>query len=367
MKSANGGWPASANLRQRREEKPPRQYAPRNNASAAPRLHTPRNGTTAPRLHAPRNGTTASARSHPAMPQLQPNAVRIALCVIGELRSLPMPSVFKSIRAVAKAWRADVFLCMKRDKHTGCIAALENLGRKLGAVLMHELPPWDQGCGSTASIQVWQNALCFQRAEQYSLAHGHVYNIFVRTRPDYIFLEPLLPLPTPQTEPLSLLQRGGVYGSRIYAVRPKADMAFVLTRTQMQAWVNDFPAACLPSHLCCLEYYHPSFKYPLHWTQDGAIVRHSGRLAFRNTPPRAGESRPAVQSSVLKRLKCNVSHDARHTAKATGHVETPSASGLSLLRRAWMLLDILRRPRFVLSMLHRWCEQRGSCEKVSDV
>ena len=108
------------------------------------------------------------------------------------------------------------------------------------------------------------------------------YHTYVRTRPDYLLVNPR---PLPRT-------------AHVYAVRPKPDMAFVVPRALLHTWYEGMDTACVPygGNECCIEYVHRMFASTKVWTQEGGIVRNRNSITYSTIRERPLNSR----------LRCNI-------------------------------------------------------------
>jgi hypothetical protein len=169
----------------------------------------------------------------------QPEGERVALCIVGEMRTLGMPLVHANLAEVAAHWRADTFLSIySRHKHIGnagscngrghCATQCQRNGTGLELLLplsvehSHALP----GCVSGGEVQFHHVGHCFVRAANY--AHSWSlppYDLYVRMRPDVIFEMPAAP-------PWGLLHGAG--DRRPLVDLKHRDILFALTRTSLR-------------------------------------------------------------------------------------------------------------------------------------
>ena len=215
----------------------------------------------------------------------------VALCVVGEWRTFGMSALHAGVRQVADVWDADLFLFYHtrynasemthphRENAQAC-AFSDKVVQSLNSTLVQLLPPLP--CSFKAVIQFQQISACFRAAQSYEMEHGLRYHTYVRTRPDYLLVNPR---PLPRT-------------AHVYAVRPKPDMAFVVPRALLHTWYEGMDTACVPygGNECCIEYVHRMFASTKVWTQEGGIVRNRNSITYSTIRERPLNSR----------LRCNI-------------------------------------------------------------
>lgn len=141
----------------------------------------------------------------------KPKDLNTAVCIVGELRTFPMPVAHLSILEMVRAWRADVFIayhtrynpdhmCLPSKQSVNCDVnqtAFDLLAPKQTRYL--DFPECTSRPGSGYS-QFHGTDLCFRDAERYARRRNFTYDLFVRLRPDFAFLQtPAVPRVSPRS------------------------------------------------------------------------------------------------------------------------------------------------------------------------
>ena len=148
----------------------------------------------------------------------RPNRDRVALCVVGQLRTYSMPFVYENLKnRLVDPWAADVFFLWHDDygvkqgltfgarsastPHRGGAAACEYDAQAfahLGPSLVQKRKYGGDNCTIHASH--WRMiAACFDMVLAHEKKNGIKYDVFARTRPDFVLFKP--PFPTSSIGP----------------------------------------------------------------------------------------------------------------------------------------------------------------------
>ena len=203
-------------------------------------------------------------------------ADRVALCVVGELRTFSMPFVHRGLRKhVVDRWDADVFFVYHEHYKAGSMArnqnhregaaacafdqrAVDALGPRLKVAHRYKKP---DNCTATGS-QWRQVHTCFELALHYAKAHDIVYDVWARTRPDFGLFEDVFDV-------------GSVTGNEIHAMPDKSDVFFAMRTPALHQFLaaGKRHVPC-DDRRCCLEMREP-FRLPLKERREikGGLVR----------------------------------------------------------------------------------------------
>lgn len=243
------------------------------------------------RLRSPygnRSGAPAGSpgRPPPAAAQL-PKQPRVAVCLVGELRTFSMPIVRDSIVAAVQAWEADVFVHKHtrfdrrngraRGFHVSCGESMVDLGM-LRPKVIAEVQRLTS-CKVSAPIQFHNIAHCFVDAAAYAHKYGRPpYDVFVRLRPDVVLgRSAQLPNITARED-------------RPFVVGPKRDMAFALGPVGLERFIDygekefrSCPRMCCLEQMAYLNRGSMGRRAPIRWSLDLAVVRGPLRVAHASS------------------------------------------------------------------------------------
>lgn len=199
---------------------------------------------------------------------------RVAICLVGELRTFSMPIVAGSIRAVQRRWGADMFvhyherydplrLAHPHRNNASSCKTNHTLLQALQPKVLRQIPELPT-CKWAAPIQYHGIAHCFAFAVAYAADHGlPPYDYYVRLRPDLLVDEN------------GTLPNVVAGSDRPYVHPRKADLGFLLTNTALLLFLEQGSQryrSC-PSD-CCLENWKGLARARLWLQTPAAIIRH---------------------------------------------------------------------------------------------
>lgn len=278
---------------------------------------------------------------------------RLAVCVVGALRTFHMPFVHERVLGLLGVLRseldADVFLNTHEGKVGHSLHAWKDIQAQTPGLCKRNATAWAllQAQARLRNIDTYRNASdlcsaraggcvdryghcpssvmqsqmvasCFRRAAEYAASFGFEYVGYIKLRPDYLLIAPdgILANPRARFNPEELRERPQKPLVWVHSY-PKKDLAVLVSNAALPRWLGMaglILAQCDNSTWEASRMMNSAYNVPGHYEVrnlaiNGVLVRGPGRLAFWAPGRQRGVARTLVKlqlavSSQTVALSC---------------------------------------------------------------